>query len=421
MALSRILGPIMYISQAAAAASEMFSTIRAEKPDMTGLEGNAEDARKGIAFADVNFAYPSRAGVQVLHSLSVTFGAGQTTAIVGPSGSGKSTIVALLERWYDLDVRHEQNEAGQEADKPTPDESIVKVDTSSSQTCSSGAVRIGDHNIKDFDAKWWRTQIGLVQQEPFLFNDTIYNNVKYGLCGTRHWEETSEDEKRKMIQHACEEAYAHDFIMALPEGYDSQVGETGLRLSGGQRQRIAIARSIIKEPAILILDEATSALDVKSEQIVQKALDRVSKNRTTLVIAHRLSTIKKADKIVVLRSGSVVEEGTHDGLLSDENSTYSGLVRAQAVVSGAEQADERTDVKGADEVVLERQISEEAADEEHALPTEETPAKRSTLAAIRQLLWEQRHHSIVYALIIATTMAGGGEYTPPPFWEVHEY
>jgi ABC-type multidrug transport system fused ATPase/permease subunit len=158
-------------------------------------------------------------------------------------------------------------------------------------TCT-GAVRIGNVNLSDVDLKWWRAQIGLVQQEPFLFNDTLFNNVAFGLCGTP-LNDVSHEEKRALVQEACREAYAEEFIAKLPQGYETMVGESGIKLSGGQRQRIAIARSIIKNPPILILDEATSAIDVRTERIVQEALEHVSRNRTTIVIAHRLSTIKR--------------------------------------------------------------------------------------------------------------------------------
>jgi ABC-type multidrug transport system fused ATPase/permease subunit len=158
-------------------------------------------------------------------------------------------------------------------------------------TCT-GAIRVGGVDLREVDMKWWRSQIGLVQQEPFLFNDTIFNNVVFGLCGTP-LNDITEEEKRVMVEEACKEAYADEFISRLPQGYETLVGESGIKLSGGQRQRIAIARSIIKRPPILILDEATSAIDVRTERIVQQALDHVSKNRTTIVIAHRLSTIKR--------------------------------------------------------------------------------------------------------------------------------
>lgn len=198
-----------------------------------------------------------------------------------------------------------------------------------------GRILVGDVDLSTIDAKWWRSQIGLVQQEPFLFNATIYTNVAFGLYGTPY-EHLAEVEKEQMVAEACGQAFADEFITRLPEGYNTTVGESGIKLSGGQRQRIAIARAIVKKPSILILDEATSAIDVRTEKIVQQALDRASEGRTTIVIAHRLSTIKKADKILVLRKGQVMEEGTHHTLLEDEEGIYSGLVRAQNIAMGAE-------------------------------------------------------------------------------------
>ncbi|KIW08773.1 uncharacterized protein PV09_00711 [Verruconis gallopava] len=198
-----------------------------------------------------------------------------------------------------------------------------------------GRILIGNVDLATIDAKWWRSQIGLVQQEPFLFNDTIYTNVAYGLCGTRY-ENIPEEEKDRMVEEACRLAFADEFIARLPHGYKTNVGESGIKLSGGQRQRIAIARAIVKKPSILILDEATSAIDVRTEKIVQAALDRASEGRTTIVIAHRLATIKKADKIIVLRKGQVMEEGTHTQLLKKEDGIYRGLVRAQNIAMGVE-------------------------------------------------------------------------------------
>lgn len=231
---------------------------------------------------------------------SLTFPAGKTTAIVGPSGAGKSTIVALLERWYE------------------PQEGSILI----------GGVDIGDYNLR-----WWRGKIGFVMQEPFLFNTSIFTNIAHGLHGTQ-WENISEEEKRKMVHHACVEANAADFVDELPDKYDSIVGENGIKLSGGQKQRIAIARSIISRPSILILDEATSALDPVNELLVQKALDKVCKGRTTIMIAHRLSTVKNADKIVVLEEGHIVEIGNHEELLHRPGSAYSNLVKSQALFSG---------------------------------------------------------------------------------------
>lgn len=230
---------------------------------------------------------------------SLTFPGGKTTAIVGPSGAGKSTIAALLERWYE------------------PQEGSILI----------GGVDIGDYNLR-----WWRGKIGFVMQESFLFNTSIFKNIAHGLHGTQ-WENISEEEKRKMVHNACVEANAADFVDELPDKYDSIVGENGIRLSGGQKQRIAIARSIISRPPILILDEATSALDPANEQLVQEALDKVSKGRTTIMIAHRLSTIKNADKIVVLEEGNIVEIGNHEDLLHRSGGAYKNLVNGQALFS----------------------------------------------------------------------------------------
>lgn len=228
---------------------------------------------------------------------SLTFPAGKTTAIVGPSGAGKSTIVALLERWYE------------------PQEGSILI----------GGVDIGDYNLR-----WWRGKIGFVMQESFLFNTSIFANIAHGLHGTQ-WENISEKEKRKMVHNACVEANAADFVDELPDKYDSIVGENGIKLSGGQKQRIAIARSIISRPSILILDEATSALDPVNEQLVQKALDKVSEGRTTIMIAHRLSTVKNANKIVVLEEGNIVEIGDHDELLHRPGGAFNSLVNNQTL------------------------------------------------------------------------------------------
>ncbi|KAB5527918.1 PGP-13, partial [Coniochaeta sp. 2T2.1] len=180
--------------------------------------------------------------------------------------------------------------------------------------------------------QWLRRQIGLVQQEPVLFSDTIYHNIVHGLYGTP-MNDLPEAEKRELVRQACVEAFADDFIQELPQKYETKVGDRGALLSGGQKQRIAIARSIISNPEILLLDEATSALDPTAERKVQASLDNVSKSRTTIVIAHKLSTVQKADKIVVLSRGQVIEQGSHQQLV-DLGGAYSDLVNAQKLQTG---------------------------------------------------------------------------------------
>jgi ATP-binding cassette subfamily B (MDR/TAP) protein 1 len=195
--------------------------------------------------------------------------------------------------------------------------------------------------------RWFRRQIALVDQNPVLFNATIFENIKYGCSDML--DQMSEDETRQRIITASKEAFAHDFISALPHGYDTQVGEKGLQLSGGQRQRIAIARALMKDPKILLLDEATSALDSKSEAAVQAALDAVSKHRTTIVVAHRLSTIRNADNIIVLGEGRVVEQGTHHDLIARKG-VYAALVDKQQIEDGREESAVASDRSSMDEI-----------------------------------------------------------------------
>jgi subfamily B ATP-binding cassette protein MsbA len=237
-----------------------------ERPNARRLEG----VRDGIELVDVGFRYAEE---PVLQDVDLFIRRGEVVALVGPSGAGKSTLADLTLRFYDV---------------------------------TAGAIRIDGTDIRDFTLESLRSQIGLVTQHTFLFNDTVRNNIAYG----------SLDQGMDAIVAAAQAAYAHDFIMELPQGYDTMIGELGLRLSGGQRQRIAIARALLKNAPILVLDEATSALDNESERLVQQALETLMRGRTTLVIAHRLSTIRSADRIVVLVRGRVVEQGTHDELLA---------------------------------------------------------------------------------------------------------
>lgn len=230
----------------------------------------ANKACGDIHFKNVSFAY--RQGPKVVHNVSFTIEAGTTVALVGHSGSGKTTLASLLPRFYELE------------------EGIISLD----------GIAIDQLNIHSL-----RDQIALVSQQVTLFNDTMANNIAYGRT----------DVSRQQIINAAKLAYADEFISLLPDGYDTRVGENGVLLSGGQRQRLAIARAILKDAPILILDEATSALDSESERYIQKALEHVMKDRTTLVIAHRLSTIKNAHQIIVMHHGAVVEQGTHQELL----------------------------------------------------------------------------------------------------------
>lgn len=224
-----------------------------------------------LEFKNVSFSYVE--GRPVLNHINLTVPKGKTIALVGQSGSGKSTLVDLVPRYHDV---------------------------------SEGALLIDGKNVKDVSIHSLRSLIGNVNQEAILFNDTFYNNITFGV----------ENATMEQVIEAAKIANAHDFIMETEKGYDTMIGDRGGRLSGGQRQRVSIARAILKNPPILILDEATSALDTESERLVQEALERLMKSRTTIAIAHRLSTIKNADEICVLYEGDIVERGTHDELIA---------------------------------------------------------------------------------------------------------
>ncbi len=435
MNIGRLAAPIMAIAKAATAAHELFVTIDAPIPDVSGVKEPEITADADIAFENVAFSYPGRPNVQILDSLDLKFEAGKVTAIVGPSGSGKSTIVGLVQRWYELagTTAVEKIEApaasptvdDQEPRKPkkfwqknkgsekkpkaeaVSDESKKDEEVDLGPNTCTGTIRIGQTDLRDVDLKWWRSQIGLVQQEPFLFNDTLFNNVAFGLCGT-DMQDLSKEEKMKMVEEACREAYAEEFISRLPQGYETLVGESGIKLSGGQRQRIAIARSIIKQPTILILDEATSAIDVRTERIVQQALDRVSRNRTTIVIAHRLSTIKRADKIAVLRKGKLVEEESHDELVRLEAGVYRGLVYAQELAmepEGANDISEDAQLERTNTLDAKRADAQDT--ESHTSEMDPTYKERGLVLSFGRLLYEQRGQWFLYSVsTIGILMAG---------------
>ncbi|XP_052175703.1 ABC transporter B family member 1-like [Diospyros lotus] len=289
LALGQSAPSMAAFAKARVAAARIFRIID-HKPSVerNGESGLELDSVTGqVELKNVDFSYPSRPDVPILSNFSLSVPAGKTIALVGSSGSGKSTVVSLIERFYD----------------PT-----------------SGQIVLDGHDIKTLKLRWLRQQIGLVSQEPALFATTIKDNILLGRP------DASLDE----VEEAARVANAHSFIAKLSDGFDTQVGERGLQLSGGQKQRIAIARAMLKNPAILLLDEATSALDSESEKLVQEALDRFMIGRTTLVIAHRLSTIRKADLVAVLQQGSVSEIGTHDELMAKgENGVYAKLIRMQ--------------------------------------------------------------------------------------------
>jgi len=249
---------------------------RKDAIDVPALEGN-------IVFKNVTFGYEKHK--PVLQGIDLSITAGETIAFVGPSGAGKTTISSLIPRFYDID---------------------------------GGAITIDGIDIRDMTKRSLRSQIGTVQQDVFLFTGTLRENIAYGKLGA-----TDEE-----IQRAAKMAHLEQLIESLPDGYETQVGERGLKLSGGQKQRIAIARMFLKNPPILILDEATSALDTETEQVIQNALTELAKDRTTLVIAHRLATIRNADRIVVVTENGIAEEGTHDELV-ERGGIFANLHRVQ--------------------------------------------------------------------------------------------
>jgi len=253
------------------------------KSDINNIDNPSikKSFNQSIDFKNVSFSYEKE---EVLRKISFSASQGEIIAIVGSSGAGKSTLVDLIPRFYDV---------------------------------TDGEILIDEENIKHIELHSLRSLMGIVTQDTFLFNDTVAANISYGL-------EIDQD----IVEEAAKAANAHDFIMKLPEGYNSQIGENGISLSGGQRQRIAIARALIKNPPILILDEATSSLDTESEKNVQEAIEQLMKNRTVIVIAHRLSTINNADKIIVLDQGQIIDQGSHEELI-EKNSLYKELYNLQ--------------------------------------------------------------------------------------------
>ena len=273
-------------------------------PAITFKGGKTLDVVKGnIRFENVDFIYPSRPNVTVLKDFSLEITPGQAVALVGPSGSGKSTIVGLVEKFYEP---------------------------------AKGKVYIDGVDISEIDPMWLHRNVGIVTQEPVLFATSIYNNIAYAVG--------EQNVTPQQVEEAARAANCHNFIMDLPQKYNTILGEKGVSLSGGQKQRIAIARALVQNPQILLLDEATSALDTESEALVQAALDHLMKGRTTICIAHRLSTVKNADKICVLAKGVLKETGTHDELMKIENGIYKGLAEKQMLFSHNEDLEDVMDI-----------------------------------------------------------------------------
>ena len=265
---------------------ERFCEIMAIEPDIADKEGaeTLENVRGDIKFENVSFAYNENTDM-VLSNVDLDVAAGSYTAIVGSSGAGKTTLCSLIPRFYDV---------------------------------TDGSIKLDGHDVRDVTLKSLRRQIGIVQQDVYLFAGTVYENILYGRP----------DATEEEVIEAAKNANAHEFIMSLPDGYNTDIGQRGVKLSGGQKQRLSIARVFLKNPPVLIFDEATSALDNESEKVVQDSLEKLAKNRTTLVIAHRLSTIRNAERIIVLSENGIEEEGTHDNLL-EKNGTYAHLYKMQ--------------------------------------------------------------------------------------------
>jgi ATP-binding cassette subfamily B protein len=283
------LGETVDLYQRAMASTHRIFDLLDTEPTVVGgpVSPAASDVSGRVEFRSVRFAYPS--GPEVLHGLSIELQPGETVALVGATGAGKTTVVKLLLRFYDA---------------------------------TDGAVLLDGHDVRDLSFMSLRGAIGLVSQDVFLFHGTVRENIAYGRADA-----TDDD-----VIAAAAVAEAHDFVMRLPHGYDTIVGERGQKLSGGQRQRLSIARAIVKDPPILIFDEATSSVDNETEAAIQRSLERVTRDRTTLVIAHRLSTIRHADRIYVLDHGRVVEEGHHDDLVVADG-VYAALWKVQTGVA----------------------------------------------------------------------------------------
>ncbi|WP_371157356.1 ABC transporter transmembrane domain-containing protein [Jannaschia sp. 2305UL9-9] len=281
-ALSEIWGELQ---RAAGATERLVELLEVEDDVQDPVTAADLPTDEAIAFEDVTFRYPTRPSIKALDGVTLTVAPGETVALVGPSGAGKSTMIQMLQRFYDP---------------------------------ASGRITLGGTDLRDLDRNAFRRRMALVPQDPVIFAASARDNIRFG----------NPDATDAEVEEAAKAAAAHEFLMALPEGYDTYVGERGVMLSGGQKQRIAIARAILRDAPILLLDEATSALDAESERAVQDAVARLARGRTTIIVAHRLATVKQADRIIVMKDGAIAAEGTHDELVA-EGGLYARLARLQ--------------------------------------------------------------------------------------------
>ncbi|MDW3118815.1 MAG: ATP-binding cassette domain-containing protein [Roseovarius pacificus] len=283
-ALSEIWGELQ---RAAGATERLVELLRAEDKvqDPASPVALPRPVRGEIAFENVQFAYPARPDIPALNDFDLNVAPGETIALVGPSGAGKTSVIQMIQRFYD------------------PVGGRITLD----------GIALSDMARSDF-----RQELALVPQDPVIFATSARENIRFGRL----------DASDAEVEEAAKAAAAHDFITALPEGYDTYVGERGVMLSGGQKQRIAIARAILRNAPVLLLDEATSALDAESERAVQMAVEQMARTRTTIIVAHRLATVKKADRIIVMEAGRIVAQGTHEALVA-EGGLYARLARLQ--------------------------------------------------------------------------------------------